>query len=55
MLIEIKVRYSEENKNYFATTQEFPHLVAHGQTPDEAVRKLEIAGEDLRPSPELPL
>jgi antitoxin HicB len=42
-----QVAWSDEDKTYFASCPEFPGLLAHGDTPEEAIKEAGIALEGV--------
>ncbi len=42
-----QLQWSEEDNTYFASCPEFPGLLAHGDTPEEAIREAGIALEGV--------
>src|SRR5215475_2882994 len=42
-----QVAWSDEDKTYFASCPEFPGLLAHGDTPEEAIKEAGIALEGI--------
>jgi predicted RNase H-like HicB family nuclease len=43
-----QVAWSDEDRTYFASCPEFPGLLAHGDTPEEAIKEAGIALEGLK-------